>query len=135
MKINSYFIVDGEITKNSLAYSGISEVLKKVFIENDGKNPFSYIGIGLGKSPPTKFDTELEFEIARQLGRFHYIPMSNNFYIDSTFPSGDVEGRISEVGVFNKESFGTLLARAILHPSKFKAKTKSFPIYWRFNFE
>lgn len=135
MKNNSYFIVDGIIAKNTLVYSGISEILKKIFIDNNDESTFSYIGIGLGKSPTTKFDTDLEYEIGRQNGSFHYVPMSNNFYLETTFPSGEIEGNISEIGVFNKGSFGILLARTVLKPSKFKAKTKSFPIYWRFNLD
>lgn len=133
--MKSYFIVDEQIAYNTIVYSGLSEVLKKIFLQTDVNNPFIFIGIGLGKSPPTKYDSELEFEISRLEASFHYIPQSNNFYLNATFPSGEVEGNISEVGVFNKSAFGIMLARSILVPSKFKAKSKSFPIIWRYNFE
>ena len=133
--MKSYFVINNQISYNTIVYTGIAEVLKKVFLQTDGDNPFSYIGIGLGKSPSMKYDTDLEFEISRQEASFHYIVQSNSFYLQTTFPAGSIEGNISEVAVFNKPAFGIMLARAILNPSRFKAKSKSFTILWRYNFE
>ena len=134
--MKSYFVINNEKKRyyNIIVYSGLTEVLKKVFIENKENSPFKFIGIGLGKSPTTKYDTSLEFSIGRQEGRFHSFPQSNSFYLDATFPAG-IEGNISEMGIFDSKSFGTMLARAILNPSRFKAKNKPFNIIWRCNLD
>ena len=132
----SYFIINNEEKRyyNIIVYSGMAEALKKVFIGDKGSESFNFIGIGLGKSATTKYSSDLEFELSRQKANFHYLFQGNSFYLDTTFPAG-IEGNISEMGVFNSGSFGTMLARAILNPSKFKAKNKPFNIIWRCNLD
>jgi hypothetical protein len=118
-----------------LTFSGITEIYKKVFIQEENQNPFSYIGIGLGKSPPTLQDTSLEYEIDRVKCNINHIPLSKSIRLTATFPSGISSGQISEIGVFNTNDItATMLARQLLKPSRYKSKSQPFTVIWRFSF-
>jgi hypothetical protein len=69
-----------------------------------------YIGIGSGTTPETASDTGLVSELARQTGVAS--PVTGGIYqVVATFATGSGTGAITEYGLFNSNSAGTMLAR------------------------
>lgn len=115
-----------------LTFSGIQAIYERVFYHSVDKTPFEYIGIGLGKSPVSVYDTQLEYEISRQKADIKYIPTSRSIRLSTVFPPGDTEGYISEIGIFNSDSINSsMLARIVLDIPKYKSRSNSFPVQWR----
>jgi len=75
-----------------------------------GVSPFKYCAIGTGTTGPTSSDTALESEVARVEGG--YTKISNTQWKnDATFGAGVGTGAITESGLFNASSGGTMLCR------------------------
>jgi len=91
-----------------LAFSGLSE------------NKFGYLAIGTGTTAEDASDTALESEVARKAASVSQITTTvtnDTALLEATFSSADgLSGTasISEVGIFNASSGGTMLARRVI---------------------
>lgn len=69
-----------------------------------------YVGIGTGLTSETAADTALNVETSRSTGTVSYIA-SQIYQVTATFATGSGTGAITEYGLFNSNSAGTMYAR------------------------
>jgi len=106
--------------KNVVTNAGLAEIIKLVF--NLGGTPFEYVAIGTGTTSESVTDTALEAEVARKKATVSQTTTDvegDTALLEATFSSEDgLSGsmEISEAGVFNASSGGTLLARKTFNP-------------------
>lgn len=73
-------------------------------------NTLKYIAIGTGSTPEAAGDTSLGTEVARTTGSVTYT--SGAIYeVTATFPAGTGTGAITEYGLYNSSTGGTLFSR------------------------
>ena len=130
--MEGYVIINGNIYKNMTSSRGITVLIQRLFTDTDVA-PFTYISIGIGATPVDSNDSAMEYELSRQKATYNHIPGSSSVVLSATFPKGEVEGLISEVGIFNKAYSGDMFARALISPPKWKERGKSLPIAWKFS--
>jgi len=75
------------------------------------QNKMSHYAIGTGTTDPVVGDTALQTEIAR-VALSEARATGNEIVYKAIFPAGVGTGTITEYGIFNASSGGTLLARA-----------------------
>jgi hypothetical protein len=75
----------------------------------------SHMAIGTNTASPTSGDTTLGTEIGR-VSLSGSIPNGDTITYSATFPAGVGTGSISEAGVFNANSAGTMLCRTTFLP-------------------
>ena len=94
--------------KNLTVNAGFSAVCDMMGSGN--VEPFAYCAIGTGTTAPDATDTSLESEVARVQGG--YTKVSNTVWKnEATFGAGTGTGAITESGLFNSSSSGTMLCR------------------------
>ena len=130
--MEGYIIIGKDIYRNITSNRGITVLFQRSFSDADVP-PFEFIGIGLGAAPSDENDTSLEYEISRRKATYNHMPNARNIVLSATFPKGEVEGLISEIGIFNKSHAGDMFARALISPLKWKERNKSFPVAWKFS--
>ena len=102
--------------KNIITNAGLAEIVRLVFSGLTGTK-FGYLAIGTGTTPESASDTALETELARKTASVSQTTttISNDTaLLEATFSSADgLSGSdaVSEAGIFNASSGGTLLAR------------------------
>jgi len=107
----------------SMTAAGFAEVAGLI-VADVGGTPFDYIAIGTGTTSPTPSDTALEAEVIRKAAagsRTTTVYTNDTAKWVATFSSADgLTGThdITELGVFNAASGGTMLFRKV-----FTAKT------------
>jgi len=106
--------------KNVVTNVGLAAMIRLVF--GLGGSPFQYLAIGTGTTPESVTDTALQSEIARKkadVSQVTTVVTGDTALLEATFSSEDgLTGthRISEAGVFDSASGGTLLARKVFSP-------------------
>ena len=88
----------------------------------------SHMSIGTGTGTPNASDTTLGTEANRQ-ALTSFTASTNTVTGTATFPAGSGTGAITEAGIFNAASSGTLLCRATF-PVVNKAAGDSIAITW-----
>jgi len=102
-------ILDRDVGHNIITDVGKQEVAK--FINGISANIFNYIAIGTGLTGETILDTTLDTEVKRGLATLSYEASNKaKFIYTFTFGSGEIFA-ITEVGIFNVPSSGTMLNR------------------------
>lgn len=77
-------------------------------------NIMSHMAIGSGVTAPAASDTIMEAELARvALSVAGGTPSQNTVTYSATFPAGTGTGALTEAGVLNATSAGTLLCRTV----------------------
>lgn len=111
--VKTHFEVPNMIT--NVGISGVADLIGGV----NGISDFEYIAIGSGTTGETQSDTTLEYEItspssaARQQASKSLVTTSVDYdtlQLQATF-SFDSDMKITEAGVFNASSGGTMLSR------------------------
>lgn len=75
-------------------------------------NPFKYVAIGTGTTAESAADTALATELTRTTGTASYV--SGAIYqVSATFAAGTGTGAITEYGLFNTSSAGTMFNRDV----------------------
>lgn len=69
-----------------------------------------YIALGTGVTTETAADTQLNTELTRTTGTVSYVT-SQIYQVTATFAAGVGTGAITEYGLFNSSSVGTMFAR------------------------
>jgi len=72
-----------------------------------------YIAIGTGTTAFAASQTALTTELVRQAATYTHVAGTKVFTIDTTFAAGVGTGAITESGVFNASSAGTMLDRVV----------------------
>jgi hypothetical protein len=94
--------------KNITVNSGFAAVCDAMGLGN--VQPFKYCAVGTATNAPSSSDTSLGGEIARTIGV--YARTANTIWKnDATFSPGVGTGPITESGLFNASSGGTMLCR------------------------
>lgn len=90
----------------------------------------SHMAVGTGNTAVTTSDTTLGVEIARQaLGTAGGTPSSNTVTYSATLSAGTGTGTLTEAGIFNSVSGGTMLCRTVFDPVS-KAAGDTLAISW-----
>jgi hypothetical protein len=97
-------------------------------IINSSTSPFTYMAIGTNSTAAANGDTTLGTEVARQA--FTSSSVSTNVVtLSTTYAAGTGTGTITEAGIFNASSGGTMLSH-IVFSSISKAAADSLVITW-----
>lgn len=91
----------------------------------------SHIAIGTGANAPAAGDTTLQTELDRNAATV--TPNTNTVQFSATWAPGDGTGALTEAGIFNNSSGGTMLSR-VTFPVKNKDATDTFIINWTITF-
>lgn len=141
MNLNEGLKMKGELTivvrdesglvKNSLHVPNLVVTAGKNFIASrivgTASPIMSHMAIGTGTATPAAGDTTLGTEAGRVTTTG--TASTNQVTFTSTFPAGTGTGAITEAGVFNAASLGTLLCRTTF-PVVNKAAGDSIAITW-----
>lgn len=77
-------------------------------------NVMSHMAVGTGNTAAAAGDTTLDTELARvALSVTGGTPSSNTVTYSATFPAGTGTGALTEAGVFNDTSAGTMMCRTV----------------------
>jgi hypothetical protein len=104
--------------KNVITNAGLAAIVRLVF-SGLTENKFGYIAIGTGTTAEAVTDTALQNEIKRKSATVTQTTTSvtgDTALLEATFSSADGlsgSSNVSEAGVFNASSGGTLLARKV----------------------
>ena len=71
----------------------------------------AYIGLGSGTTAAAATQTALVSEIARNIATYAHVAGTKTFTVSATFAAGQATGAITEAGVFNANTGGTMLDR------------------------
>lgn len=88
----------------------------------------SHMGIGTGTATPSTADTTLATEAGR-VSMSSFTASTNTITGAATFPAGTGTGAITEAGIFNASSGGSMLCRTTF-PVVTKEAGDSFAISW-----
>jgi len=114
--------------KNMTVDSGFAAVCD--MMGQGGVEPFKYCAIGDGTNAPTSGDTILASELARTLGSYNR-SSSTIWTNEATFDPGVGTGTITESGLFNASSGGTLLCRQTFGAIT-KGAADTLVVTWRY---
>ena len=73
----------------------------------------SHIAVGTGSVAAAATDTALGTEIARKAATYAHTAGTKVFTFETTFDPGEATGAITEAGVFNAATAGTMLDRVV----------------------
>ena len=122
---------DGNI-KQSMHVPNLVVTAGKVYIASrmvgTSSTVMSHMAIGTGTSTPIAGDTTLGTEAGR-VGLSTFTSSSNAVTATATFPAGTGTGAITEAGILNASSSGTMLCRTTF-PVVNKAAGDSIAITW-----
>jgi hypothetical protein len=133
MKGELTIVVRGEdgLVKNSVHVPNLVVTAGKNFIASrivgTASPIMSHMAIGTGTATPAAGDTTLGTEAGRVSTTG--TASTNQVTFTSTFPAGTGTGAITEAGVFNQASLGTMLCRTTF-PVVNKAAGDSIAITW-----
>jgi len=72
-----------------------------------------YTAVGTGTTAAATAQTALVTEIKRNVAVYAHTSGTKAFTFTSTFPAGDATGALTEAGIFNAASVGTMLDRVV----------------------
>lgn len=99
--------------KNAIVNSGFDFVRHAIADADARPNIMKYVAIGQGSSATTVTMTALEDEGNRVEGTWSFDEGGKSFTITAVFPRNTITKKIQEVGVFNSETGGAMLDRAV----------------------
>lgn len=142
MNINENIKLKGELTINVYGSDGKLKESKHVpnLVVTAGKNyiasrmagttsaVMSHMAVGTGTTAPAVGDTALGTQIAR-VSLSGFVASNNTVTATASFPAGTGTGAITEAGIFNASSAGTMLCRTTF-PVVNKQAGDSISITW-----
>lgn len=110
--VDQYGNLKQEVEGHNVITTNGKEALASYLVSatTSGANTFKYIGVGTGSTAESSADTALGGELARVAGTASYASGAI-WQITSTFPAGTGTGAITEYGLFNTTTGGTMLSR------------------------
>lgn len=97
---------------NMVVDSGFEFIMSRI-MNNTVTAPMQYLAIGTGTGASGPSMTALTSEKYRKQGQWTHTTGTKKFKITAAWAKGAVIGNISEVGVFNASSGGTMLDRVL----------------------
>ena len=126
---------DEEVVMNTITQAGDAHVADQMSASPD-ESAMSHMAIGTGTTSPTTSDTTLENEVSRNAltSRNQGTGADDNdvIYVGD-WAAGDGTGAITEAGIFNAASGGTMLCRAVF-AAKNKGANDTLKITWTYTF-
>lgn len=120
-------VVDLRVGKNRIVTTGLA--LSMARLSGSG-NALTHIGIGSGTTATTPADTALETQLARQVFDNPGGTLSTSVALYyATIPAGTGTGTVSEAGLFNASSGGTMFSRIVFSPMT-KSAGLSLVVSW-----
>lgn len=98
---------------NLITTAGIGWNVSKMYAAGSPGADVSHIAIGTGTTAAVIADTALETEIARVAVSGAPVQTGSTLKYSATFPAGTGTGAITELGLMNAGSGGTLIARVV----------------------
>ena len=96
-----------------------------------GEAAISHVAVGTGVLNNDGTDTALATELAR-VAITSNTQTTTSFTVAAQFPAGTGTGTLTEVGMFNDASAGTLIAAKVINIGK--EATDAYNIYWTITF-
>jgi len=128
VKTNSFGeIVEERSVPNLVVTTGKYFIASKIAATTNSPASMTHMGIGTGTASATVSDTGLT-----QTGRVALTSQSvlnNTVTFTATFPAGTGDGAITEAGIFNASTNGTMLCRTVF-PTVNKGSGDQITITW-----
>lgn len=123
----------GEIVKefqvpNLVVTTGKNHIAAKIAATTNSPAAMTHMGIGTGTGTPAVGDTALGTQTGR-VSLSGSVVSTNTITYTATFPAGTGDGAITEAGVFNASSGGTMLCRTTF-PVVNKASGDTIAVTW-----
>ena len=123
----------GEVVKefnvpNLVVTSGKNHIAAKIAATTNSPVAMTHMAIGTGTSTPGASDTALGTQTGR-VSLSGSVVSTNTITYTATFPAGTGDGAITEAGIFNASSGGTMLCRTTF-PVVTKASGDTIAITW-----
>jgi hypothetical protein len=113
---------------NLVVTSGKNYIASKIVATTNSPASMTHMAIGTGTSSPAAGDTTLGTQTGR-VSLSGSSVSSNAITYTATFPAGTGDGAITEAGIFNASSGGTMLCRTTF-PVVNKASGDTLAITW-----
>ena len=123
----------GEIVKefqvpNLVVTTGKNHIAAKIAATTNSPAAMTHMAIGTGSGTPASGDTALGTQTGR-VSLSGSVVSTNTITYTATFPAGTGDGAITEAGVFNASSGGTMLCRTTF-PVVNKASGDTIAVTW-----
>jgi Phage tail-collar fibre protein len=124
---------EGKIVKefqvpNLVVTAGKNHIAAKIAATTNSPASMTHMAIGTGTSTPGASDTGLGTQTGR-VSLSGSVVSTNTITYTATFPAGTGDGAITEAGVFNASSGGTMLCRTTF-PVVNKASGDTIAVTW-----
>lgn len=128
-----HFGADGELkaehkVKNLVVTTGKTYIASKMVATTNSPVSMTHMAIGTGSTTPAAANTALGSQTGR-VGLSGNSPSANAITYTATFPAGTGDGAITEAGIFNASSGGTMLCRTTF-PVVNKASGDTIAVTW-----
>lgn len=131
-------VKENRLVKNLVVDAGLAQAIRQVLGDTGGgaqPAKFNYVALGEGTTSPVAGNTALETEesgggYSRQADTDPNFPVTGQGEVQVTFAAGNGEGAITESGLFNASTVGTMLARVVFSAIN-KGALDSLQITWR----
>lgn len=100
-------------THNMIVTTGFNMIIKSLINSTSRPDVLSHIAVGTGTTVSTASMTTLVTETHRAAGTWSWSEGDSKFTISTTFAKGAVTDKITEGGVFNASSGGTMFDRVV----------------------
>ena len=98
---------------NLIVNAGFSFIAQSVGLSAGRPGVMSHVAVGTGSTAAAAANTTLVSELARKAASFSHMAGTKVFQFEATFNPGEATGAITEAGVFNAASAGTMLDRVV----------------------
>jgi len=113
---------------NLVVTAGKNHIAAKIAATTNSPASMTHMAIGTGTSTPGASDTALGTQTGR-VSLSGSVVSTNTITYTATFPAGTGDGAITEAGVFNASSGGTMLCRTTF-PVVNKASGDTIAVTW-----
>jgi hypothetical protein len=113
---------------NLVVTAGKNHIAAKIAATTNSPASMTHMAIGTGTSTPGASDTSLGTQTGR-VSLSGSVVSTNTITYTATFPAGTGDGAITEAGVFNASSGGTMLCRTTF-PVVNKASGDTIAVTW-----
>ena len=98
---------------NLIVDVGFSFIAQSIGLASGRPNVMSYIAVGTGTMAAATGNTALVTEVLRKAATFSHTTGTKVFQFEATFNAGEATGAITEAGVLNAATAGTMLDRVV----------------------
>lgn len=98
---------------NIIVNNGFDLIVDSLGKATGRPNAISHVAVGTGTTGEAPTQTTLVTEIARVSGTYAHTAGTKVFTFTADFPAGTATGALTEAGVFNASSAGTMLDRVV----------------------